>query len=467
MPRRPAVILAVSLAANLLLAAALVSRPSLAPPVVLDFLRAITGRPLGSFAPASPSAASSSTSGASASALASSAPVHPRSPPPPPSLWDRLNAGVTAAPDLRPWVARLQAAGFPPHVIRALVSREVEQRYGPRLLALDEPDPATPFWKKPSWAEFSRDPARLPELQRLRQEQRALAGTALAVLPRAEDDLAAALRQRSYGSIPPAKVDRVQAIESDYNEMQQAVWRAQQGVTLPSDREQFALLDREKRADLAAVLTPDELAAYDLRNSPVSHALRAQLEFFDPSEAEYEAMYRAAAPFADLYQAYGYQSNFDPAARAQRQAETDALNAQLRAALGDQRYAQFQRASDSEYKGLSRLAGRDGVSAETTTRTFDLRDQTLQQATAIVADSSLDNAQKSAALQALGQTARSQIMGLLGPTTGAAYAQLANFWLDGLAAGSAVTVQNGRISVGRLPAPPAASAAPSPAPPGK
>src|SRR5258707_692709 len=89
----------------------------------------------------------------------------------------------------------------------------------------------------------------------------------------ATDDVSATQR-RQFGNLSRQKVDSVQRIEDDYSEMTSAIRAAMAGITLPEDRDKLALLAREKHADLAAVLTPGELADYELRSSPITSLLR-------------------------------------------------------------------------------------------------------------------------------------------------------------------------------------------------
>ncbi len=63
-------------------------------------------------------------------------------------------------------------------------------------------------------------------------------------------------------------------------------------LSLPAaDREKLALLNRERRADLERVLTPEELFEYDLRQGPTAMRLRSQLAAFQPTEEEYRAIF--------------------------------------------------------------------------------------------------------------------------------------------------------------------------------
>src|SRR5581483_9155603 len=122
MMTRP-LVAATSLALNGVMLAALAWQPTLAPPSIRDY-----------FARTFHSAAASA---------ASPAPAAKPKPPPRPTLGASLVAGA----DLADFVRRLRAAGFPPNIIRVLVSAELSARYDDRMRAITEADPSAPFWK--------------------------------------------------------------------------------------------------------------------------------------------------------------------------------------------------------------------------------------------------------------------------------------------------------------------------------
>jgi hypothetical protein len=114
------------------------------------------------------------------------------------------------------------------------------------------------------------------------------------------------------------------------------------------------------------------------------------------------------------------------------------MNEQIKAALGDQRFTDYARASNSEYQQLTRVAQRENIPTEVANRAFALRDTVAQESNRIAADTSLNPDQKRTALQTLVQSTRTQIVATLGRTAGDAYLQSAN-WLNNVERGSAVT----------------------------
>lgn len=419
-------LLVVSVAANIALLVAFAARPSLAPPSVRDFFDRGAGRAAMKTASAAAETAARARVAAEA-AKASHAEARAKA-----GLWDALHSA-----DLSTLVAQLRAAGFPPNIVRAIVSAEVENRFRPRIQELRRSVQDTPYWKPdPNYymgsskvlAEFqqiSRERSRvLREL--LGQDAYAYGGT---------DPTAA--QRRQFGNIPPEKIDFVQRISDDYAEMTAQIRAAMQGVTLPEDREQLALLEREKRADLAAVLTPEELADYEMRTSPITSRLRTPMTIMDATEQEFRTIFEIRKPLSDAL-----DNSTGLVAVGQTNARTEAMqkmNEQVKAALGPERFAQYQRANDREFQGLYRVAQAENLPYETMARAYDLRGPASEASLKINSDRMMSADDKRLALKNLAESTRTQILASLGPVVGPVYVEN-NRWLTSLGRGYPVMV---------------------------
>jgi hypothetical protein len=396
----------VSFLANLALVATLALRPSLAPPAVRDFFgRHVTAD---THAPAAPAVERPGAAGR-------------------PKLWPALDTGN----DLPGLIARLRAAGFPANIIRDIIRSKVSESYDARMRTLREPDPNTPFWKLPS-SFFMVGDKRLDELNRLQLERsKALRDLLKDDFFKSDTDVSAGQR-RQFGNLTRAKIDVVQRIEEDYYDMTATVLSSTNGILLPEDREKLAYLAREKHADLATVLTSDELADYEVRSSPLTNMLVRELGGFEPTEAEFRAVFQAhmdssvkfpSGPVVD------YQS---------REAAAREMAAQLKASLGDARYADYVRETDRDFQHLDRVVQRENIPRETAIGAFNLRDTVVQESNRIFDDTSLTVDQKRSALQSLAQNTRMQLTQMLGPVAGPAYVNAAERWLRMVEGGAAV-----------------------------
>ena len=408
-----ALVIALSLLANAALLAAFAFRPILAPPAVREFF-------------AHPFSSTTATTGTVAPHASTPRPVAAE------KLWTQIHSD-----DLATLVARLRAAGFPPSVIREIVRNRVNDRYSARLRALTEPDPNTPYWKQPAYS-YSADSKHLVELNQLEHERSNLLRSLLKDDTADTSDISAAQR-RQFGNLTRAKIDALQRIVDDYSEMGTAITATMKGVTLPEDREKLALLSREKNADLAAILTPDELADYTMRSSPITNLLRSQLAAFDPSLEEFRAIFQMQQALNERFPVSMSGGAISTGDYAERRSVQQQLDDQLKAALGDARYTDYTRSTNRDFTQLSRLVQSDNLPPAAAVQAFDLRDTVAQASNRIFNDASLGYDDKKAALQTLAQNTRTQLLATLGPTSGPAYVKIADNWLTNVERGSAVS----------------------------
>lgn len=338
-------------------------------------------------------------------------------------LWAELKTD-----DLSELLARLRAAGFPAWAIRSVIGSEITDRYSGRLAALLRPPP-TDFWRQPKL--LSQDPQRLAAYLQLSTERIRVLNGLLGAEADPDDPQATAAMRRQYGDLSGAKLASVELVTRDYDELTRMLRSSMNGILLPQDRERLDLLEREKQADLAAILTPQELEDYEMRSSPLTYQLRPALGLFHATEAEFRAIFRIEQPLTDnLYGTYQVSTLL---------AEQEKIGEPLKAALGEQRYAEFVRSNDSDYQTLVQLAATSHLPDEAVTQAFALRDTLARESNRIYDDPGLTTEQKRAALQSLGQDTRAQLLAKLGPTAGGVFLQKADFWLTGVERGGAVS----------------------------
>ncbi len=401
----PALLFVGSLAANVVLLGVFAAKPALAPPALRDFFQHF-----GSPAPAANDPSDKPLAAA-----------HPAAPPKS-KYWSTL-----AADDLGTLVANLRAAGFSPALIRAIVAARIELQFRERMNALVGSVADTPFWK-PEPTNMMNNPKFYEELNQIYRARAKMLREVLGsdFLANAGGDATAAQR-RQFGDLPKSKIDLIQRINDDYTEMASQIRAATQGVTLPEDREKLALLEREKHADLAGILTPQELEDYEMRNSTITSRLRQALTLMDATEDEFRAIYKATQPAADTIFPTG--GVFGAEMSRNRQEAQAKVNDAIKAALGDARFADYQRANDYEYQQLARIGQRENIPTDNLTRAYALRDTVVKESARIYDDKQMSNDDKRAALTTLGQSTKAQVVSLLGLTAGNAYIQTAN-WIN-------------------------------------
>jgi hypothetical protein len=424
--------LAVSAATNAVLLAAFISKPSLAPTSVRSYFEFGSSSPRGD------------------EKKSAVRPVTQRGAAATP-LWTNLQAE-----ELTTLVGRLRAAGFPPTIVRAIVEAELERRFSGRLKDLTRNLQDTPYWK-PDPSYYMGNSQLFEQINQIYRERSKMMRELLGkdALAYGHMDPNAAQR-RQFGNLSQQKIDLVQRIVDDYAEMTSQIRQAMQGITLPEDREKLALLEREKRADLAAILNPEELADYEMRTSNITGRLRTAFTIMDATEAEFRALYGIHQPYAELLYPTTYMGFTADMSEKRREAQ-QAIADQAKATLGEKRFAEYQRATNSEFQQLYRLGQRDGLPYDTLVRAYDVRGPAAEASTRIINDPSLSLEQKRTALTELAQKSRTQLLSTLGPVVGPAYAD-SNRWLSFIQQGGAVTIMpDGNLSYRHPPPPPSAA----------
>ena len=288
---------------------------------------------------------------------------HVASPAPAPA---RASAAASrAAPDSAPAAARgmfwpgkprtdaeflqlgreLRAAGFPPAVVHRLIAELYTLH-----LADTNPLRDTPYWMRANRTLREQTEAhfrgRLTQLDSMTNE-----------LSRPSERLDPLARKRRYGDLSDERIDAIVRLERDYQEIRAGF---QDGFTpgmLPSPedlslrREQTALLNAEKRADLAKLLTPAELEAYELRNSDAAMQVARNTQGITLDEREFTALFQARQAYdGALPRTSG---RITPEQALQRASATADFVDRARAILPDDRFYFFLERTDSDYRRLS------------------------------------------------------------------------------------------------------------------
>ena len=423
-----------SLLANAAFVTTFALRPALAPPALRDFFLSSSAK-----AEAESAARAQAQQVATARAKADTA----RGLASQALLWSALQSD-----DLRTLVARLRAAGFPASIVRAVVTAQVDTHFNARMKALVRVVENTPFWK-PTPANSFYNPKFFEEMNQASRERstllRQLFGDDFFASPGLDPTTE---QRRQFGDLSKSKIDLVQRINDDYAEMLSQVRAATNGITLPEDRAKMALLEREKHADLAAILTPQELEDYEMRNSPITSRLRPALALINATEDEFRTIYRLQQRFNDQLNPTGGIFTSDMV--KQRDDAQTQIAAQLKSAFGEARTAEFLRAQEYEFQSLAQLAQRENLPLDAAVRAYDLRTSTSEESGRIFDDKNLTTDQKRAAMQTLAQNAKAQLIGTLGPNAGAAYASSAT-WLQAIEKGVSIRFQGSITYLRSLP----------------
>jgi hypothetical protein len=320
----------------------------------------------------------------------------PARPAPVPDPAERFRAALASGQ-----ARDLEAAGLDPAAARDLL-------LGRRLAALVQRPRAAggERWWRP-------DPAGTQARDQLRRQLGVILGETLG------DD--AGLAGPGLDFLPTAKQAALRRIDQDYADLRARFGAG--GIVLPSDQERLRLLTAERERDLAALLSPEERAAYDLRFSPSAAIVRARYGEGLETEEEFRRVFALQQAFDARFPAETAAARNDPAGRQQFADAQRQLEEAVRAALGEDAYARVRRARDGDLRNLEGLATRLNLPADTTGRLAAARENFAAASQRLQADASLPPDQRRARVQALATEARTTLAQTLGTEAAEAYAR--------------------------------------------
>jgi hypothetical protein len=344
------------------------------------------------------------------------------------SILTALSSGDSAA---------LAAAGVAPEVIRQLAAARAFGRLAKIAREIDGPpdrETAGEFWRSGRTG-VRPPPTREQRAERYQAERefndaiRAAFGDAI--------DFDSRARSRTF--LSAEKQDLIRRIERDYEEMMREINESNNGVQLPADREKLKLLEAEKERDLAAALSPAERTQIELRTSRSAQAIIGRYGDAIANEAEYQRLYAIQKNFDDQYNSDAANSRPRTPDEIRQRAEAERkLNDDLRAALGEERWAQTSRAADGEYRMLGDLANRLNLAPHTPDSVYAVRDTYAAQSVALQQNPVLSAEERRKQFASLAARARADLNASLGPDGAEAYANRAA-WLRLLQNGTAFT----------------------------
>jgi hypothetical protein len=360
------------------------------------------------------------------------------------NLATTLDWRAVESPDYKQYIANLRAIGCPEETIRDIITADVNKLFEDRKRAQRSANTNRFEYWKPGMQMFTKmfDEEKIKQQQALAKERRDLLTTLLGSAPEEKPDVAAAMMgggaemmEAMFDFLPAGKQTAAMEIEQKFAAKLMKEAGNIGGGDLDAMKEMMKV-QREKEAELAKVLTPQELEDYNLRMSQTSMMMRFQLASFDPNEQEFRDVFKQRKAFEDEFGFTG-QVPTDKVEKEKYEAAKKEMNDQIKQALGE-RYADYERAQDWSYQSLYSVAQRNGVSKEATVQVFDMKKAAEAEAKRLRADTTLNQEQRNAALLGIQQETQQSIRSTMGDKAFEAYQKNpAASWLKGLAPRSA------------------------------
>jgi hypothetical protein len=301
-----------------------------------------------------------------------------------------LNWQDLESEDYPTYIRNLRGIGCPPETIRDIIVADVGAWFERRRPA-EVPSLRQQWWRRQPDAELvAQVQARQAALE---AERHQLLTTLLG--PGWEAGLASAA-----GGIPDSELDgpvlgslstearrQVHDIERRGRERLAALTEDAKAVGAAASEAEEVRVRRAIRAELAAVLDPEQLEEYLLRTSPTAERLREQFDGVEPTPDQFRQLFRAADAFEAHLAEVG--EGTDPASERRRAALAVELEQTFERELGTARYLRHRLSQDQVFQQTYAAAERAGVAAEKLLPLYQVNQVASEERSRVLADPSL------------------------------------------------------------------------------
>ena len=292
-----------------------------------------------------------------------------------PFHWSQIEAD-----DYQTYVENLRRIGCPEETIRDLVKQDLDKLYDQRKADILSKSPARKeYWKTGNPSALSRpSSATSSQMVQLDREKNEVLGDlfgsqGMAAINR-PSPLARARSQSKSGYamdfIPEETKAELNTLEREFGS--ELLKKMAQGATDAQDMAEIRRMRTERDERIATMLTPEQKMEYDLRKSPTAANMRLQMDGFDPSEDEFRDIFAARKAF-DNEHGVVPGSSISPADAEIRQFAEQEMNNQIRTSLGDDRFQDYLRQTDYDYKSIHKITQRQGLGENISAQVYQMK----------------------------------------------------------------------------------------------
>jgi hypothetical protein len=348
------------------------------------------------------------------------------------------------ASDFARYIKQLRAIGTPEPQVREIVMGAIDAIYRPRRAALMSPPKKrddSKFWVRsnPWRSQSQRSQEQRDQMRALRKEEAELVKSLFGadvydrMAQESGNDTGVDWMERQYGFIPKELREQVQDIESRMNDETQQVYAdAQENNDWQYQQVDLRKIEKKYRAELAKILTPEQLQEWDLRHSQNANDLKNNLSAFDPKEDEFRAIFKYKQTMDEVNPPRDPDADPVKLTAEERKANAEkqkAADAELASLIGTNRVAEYKLEQDYGYRSL--IEG--GVAKESVFKLDDMKKVAQDAANKIKRDKTLSPDQRNEALAAIRNETQSGINDLLGDKFGKKYLNQNGWWLNNIA----------------------------------
>lgn len=337
-------------------------------------------------------------------------------------------AEVEAA-DYKVYIANLRAIGCPEETIQDIIYNDVSKLYARKMRELgDYGERVKEYWKPRDYSYSS-----YAQQRALEKEKHELLIELLGVDPeklRRERQGYPDYEALKYPFLTEEKRKQAMDIWEKYTAQEQGLYQKYRNYYGEEREAEMAEIKKAKDAEMAKVLSPDELFEWQLRSSGVASSMQWQLQAFEPSEQEFRAMFKIEDQWQDTMGNRGPDPD-DAEAQKKWQEASKLRQDEMKKILGGERYKEYARAQDYQYQQLYRMLGRtgDGTAKATANKVYAMKEEAEAQSRKVRSDQSLSPAQRQQALKEIQELTQKSVQAAIGEKNYKRYQGGAGYWL--------------------------------------
>ena len=347
--------------------------------------------------------------------------------------WSQLEAT-----DYKEYIARLRAFGVPEKVVRDIIIADVTKLFRPRFAALRPPRKLKNpnFWQTRGFnynTQNAMTKEQREQTRALRKEQTDLIKELLGAgvyEEMAKDSGYPDYTERMYGPLSKEAREKISGMQERFQEEQSAFYAKTESYMDQDSQVELVAIRKKFRAELATVLTPEQLEEYELRSSETAQRMKWELSSFDPDEKEFRAIHSYKQMQEELNSARNTEGTpITPEGQKEFREKQKALDASLAETLGTNRAVEYKLMDQYEYRNLLEA----GVPKESVFKITDIKKEAEAAASKLRNDKSLTPEQRTAAVNEIKNEATKTLAELLGDRRAKYYQQSGGYWLRNLA----------------------------------
>jgi hypothetical protein len=352
----------------------------------------------------------------------------------PPFLWSQI-----ASEDLKIYRDNLLAIGCPELTRREIIRAVINERFGMRrrsILAAFQ----NRYWDLVLHRELNGR-QKFPRtewgraLESLKAERLQLITDVLgrdALISAAERQARRAELEQRRSWLSPEKRDRLIELEEKHQQQlvdwAEALGSRVNGVPTPEDQDRLQKWQQDFDEAEKQLLTPDELAELQLRESDAAD-WAGNLPGFEPTEDEWRSLTGLRSQYEESQRDLA-NADLTDEERTARQNELQAnFDSAVQAALSPDQFAQYQLANNDQYQALHNVTQRYGLPDSAAAQSLGMQQSAQTAAQQVRANTNLSPEALQAALNAIQQETEQALSQILGVQALSSYKEYGGDWI--------------------------------------